>query len=279
MPNIYADLHMHTTHSDGKLSPSDLVNKLNENQVSVISITDHDTISAYNYVDTSKLNSYIKLISGTELTVYFNKKEIHMLAYGFDLNNAELISYLNSIREQREERAEKIIRQLHTKDVQITYDELKKKNPKAILTRSHIAELLYQKGIVSSPWHAFKGLIDDNSLNVPKVEFKNFDQAIKIIKTAGGFCSLAHPMNNFSQIQLYYLVKFGLRAIEISHPSNSQVNQKRLQGFAKQYSLNTTGGSDYHGRTDREEKNIARFGLDEASFDKLKRQTKIEFLN
>ena len=70
-----------------------------------------------------------------------------------------------------------------------------------------------------------------------------------------------------------------MRAIEVYHPANSAVNQKRLTGFAKQYSLNITGGTDYHGRTDNEEKNLGRFGLDEAAFDKLKRDTKIEFVN
>lgn len=273
MKKIYADLHSHTTHSDGKLSPKDLIAKAKSKGLSVLTITDHDTISAYEYV-----NGDIHLMIGVELTCYFDKREIHLLAYNFDPSDKVLNQYFTDIREQREIRAKNIIKQLQTRDVQITYDDLKKRFPLAILTRSHIAQVLSELDIVKHPWHAFKSLIADEHLNLPKVNFFTVEDAIKNIKKAGGFTSLAHPGKYYSDMQLYSLIKWGMKCIEVKHPSHNESTEKRLLNFVKQYSINFSAGSDYHGRNEDEEKFIGNFGLTEEQFEKLRRKFKINFL-
>lgn len=270
MSKIFADLHSHTFHSDGTYSPNELAGKFKHSGVHVFSITDHDTISAYKYLDTD-----LKFILGCELTCYFENKEIHLLAYGFDSNNNEIENYFSILREQREERAADIIKQLHIKDVQITFEELKKEFPKSMLTRSHIASLMAKKGIVNSPFHAFKKLLSNEHLNIPKLDFLKTEDAIKLIRKYGGFTSLAHPGNFYSDLQLYSLVKSGLDSVEVKHPSNKQSTEKRLKSFAKQYSINSTGGSDYHGRNQNEEKYLGKYGLNEEQFDKLNRKFKL----
>jgi hypothetical protein len=274
MSKIIADLHMHTTHSDGLLSPKDLQSFMKEKGLEYISITDHDTINAY-----SEIDSRINVIMGVEFTCYLNDKEIHLLAYNFDPSFTGLQAYFENIREQRDFRAESIIKQLHTKDIQITFEELKNRFPTAILTRSHIAQLLSEKGVVYKPRDAFKSLIADWHLNLPKVEFMTAKEAITIINKAGGFTSLAHPGKYYSDLELYYLVKCGMKSIEISHPSHKPLTQEKLQSFVKQYSLHFTGGSDYHARTDYESDLVSQYGLEVNQFEKLHKNMSIKLVN
>ena len=273
MNNIYADLHSHTTYSDGKLSVSELIEKAKSHNIKVFSITDHDTISAYN----EDING-IKILYGVELTVYFNSKEIHLLAYNFDKDNFELNTYLDSIKEQRANRAKNIINQLRNKEIDISFDEIYNKLDGDIITRSHIADELIEKKYAKNVYEVFTSFLSTDNVTLPKVNFIDFEDAIKLVRNAGGFVSLAHPNKHFTQTQLYNMIKNGMRCIELYHPSHNFYTLKNLTSFARQYQLNVSGGSDYHGKYYSEEKSIGHFGLTEEQFERLNKEFKLNLV-
>lgn len=273
MNNIYADFHSHTTCSDGLLSVSELLEKVKSLNIKCFSITDHDTISAYKQVDTS-----INLISGVELTVYFNGKEVHLLAYNFDLKNEELNNYLNSIKEQRVNRAKNIINQLKNQQIDIDFDEIYNKLKGEIITRSHIADELIEKKYAKNVYEVFSNYLSNDHVSLPKVNFIEFEDAIKMVKSAGGFTSIAHPNSNYSQLQLYNMIKQGLRCVEVYHPSHNFYITRHLNTFVKQFQLQSTGGSDYHGKFQNEERNIGHYGITEEQYKKLDKEFKFNVL-
>ena len=273
MNNIYADLHTHTTASDGKLSTQELLVKAENNKIKVLSITDHDTINAYKDIFTN-----VNLVLGVELTVYYNNKEVHLLAYNFKQDNPAINEYLNSITNQRIKRAKNIISQLNAKEINISFDEIYGKLKGSIITRTHIADELIEKNYAKNIYDVFQKILSPDRIAIPKVEFIKLEDAIKIVKDAGGFVSLAHPNRHFTSLQLYNMVKQGMRCIEIYHPSHSVYTKKTLQSFAKQYYLKQTGGSDYHGKHKLEEKNFGHYGLSEEQFFQLNKEFHINYL-
>lgn len=273
MNNIYADFHSHTTCSDGLLSVNELLEKVNSLNIKCFSITDHDTISAY-----SQINSEVNLISGVELTVYFGGKEVHLLAYNFNLKDSELNTYLNSIKEQRINRAKNIINQLRNQQIDISFDEVYDNLKGEIITRSHIADALIEKKYAKNVYEVFSNYLSNDKVALPKVSFINFEDAIKLVKNAGGFVSIAHPNSNFTQLQLYNMIKSGMRCVEVYHPSHNFYITRHLNTFVKQFQLQITGGSDYHGKFQNEEKNIGHFGLTEEQFKKLDKEFNLNIL-
>lgn len=273
MNNLYADLHSHTTNSDGKLTTKELLNKAEEKNLKVFSITDHDTITAYKDISTT-----LKVVSGVELTVYFNNKEVHLLAYNFDLKNEELNNYLDSIKEQRVNRAKNIITQLNNNNINIAFDEIYNKMQGNIITRSHIADEIIEKDYARNIYEVFQNILTDDKVSIPKVEFINFEDAIKLIKNAGGFVSIAHPNKHFTSLQLYNMIKQGMRCIEVYHPSHNFYTVRSLQSFAKQYQLKQSGGSDYHAKHKSEESNFGHYGLSEEQFENLNKEFKFNYL-
>lgn len=265
MRNIYADLHSHTTFSDGRLTYQELSKKAKDKGIGVLSITDHDSIYAY------KRSGYeIELFPGVELTVKYGKKEFHLLAYNFDPEHKELNDYLDGLFSKREERAEKILNQINEKRPDLTFEELKKLFPEAVLTRSHIADLIINKGYTRSPYDVYTKIINPKKINLPSLEVLDLENAIKLIRKSGGFCSLAHPSRYYTQSEIYQFIRLGMRGIEVWHPSHTRHYTKRHESFAKQYQLVKTGGSDFHGRTMDEERNFGHYGLSEEQFLLLK---------
>ena len=265
MNNIYADLHMHTLCSDGKHETAKLTEIIASQNIDVLSITDHDTILAY-----SQLPSGVDFVSGCELTLQFGPKLIHMLAYGFDLGNEILNNYLKSIKEQRINRASVIFNQLINKGLELSLDDFLENAKSEVITRTHIADYLIKNEFVKNNYLAFEKYLSDKALDIPPaMKVHSVEEGMKMIAKAGGFCSLAHPGNHYSQDELYQLIKFGMRGIEVYHPSNGRVATKRHTTFARQYQLKITGGSDYHGRHTGEDYNLSHFGLSKTQFEAL----------
>ncbi len=265
MNNIYADLHLHTLCSDGKTDATRLFEIIKAQNVSIMSITDHDTILAY-----TQLPSGVSFVSGCELTLQFGDRLIHMLAYGFDLFDKSLNQYLQKIKEQRIKRAGVIVKQLVSKGLELSLEDIIDNSRSEVITRTHIADYLIKKEFVSSNYIAFEKYLSDRALEEPPaMEVHSVEEGIKMIARSGGFCSLAHPGNHYSQRDLYQLTKYGMRGIEVYHPSNGRVATKKHTTFARQYQLKITGGSDFHGRNFSENYNISHFGLSKTQFEAL----------
>ena len=283
----YIDLHCHSTFSDGTLTPEELIDKARELKLSHLAITDHDTISgldsAYAYASNF---SDIEIISGIEITVTMPKSpfeghEFHMLGLGFDISHPALLSAMEFMKEARNDRNHRTIKALQEEGVDITYSEVEALAPDGVLTRTHLARLMLEKGYVATLDEAFKGYFQGNAkTNLPKNSLLP-REAIEIIHSAGGVAILAHPMRyGLSHHMITQLVmslsRAGIDAIEAIYYSHSLEDERFLRGLALSEKLLISGGSDYHGKNRNVELGIGygelRIGLD--IWEKLKRRVK-----
>ncbi|WP_350345039.1 PHP domain-containing protein [Proteinivorax tanatarense] len=240
------DLHIHSTCSDGSLTPEEIVKKASEKKLKIISITDHDEISAYKLAKPKADKLDIKLIPGVEINTEVNKKEVHILGYFIDVNNKYLIEGLEKLREQRELRVKKISEKLTHLGYPLTYDEVCQVSQGKSIGRVHVAEAMIKKGYVSSIREAFNSfLATSEKAYVPRYKLSP-NQAIKLIHKAGGVAVLAHPVQIQDDQLVTELTKF-VDGIEVYHSDHSSEDIKKYLSYAEKSSLIVSGGSDCHG--------------------------------
>lgn len=242
-----ADLHTHTLASDGALTARELLEKGKKKGLKTISITDHDTISGF--LDGIEIAAEIgiELIPGIEISTIWKTKEIHILAYGFDYKNEELSDLLRSQKRARVKRMKRIIKELQSQGIDITYDEVWAEAGQGNMGRPHAANVLVNKGYVSSFAEAFIRYLSSKKLDSIKTEFAEIDTVIKTIHNAGGVLSIAHPGPIYSQDEIDQLLSLGIDGIECIHPSHNFNVQKTFTDLAKSRNILVTGGSDFHG--------------------------------
>lgn len=247
-----ADLHIHTNASDGALSPAQIVQQAGEKGLHTISITDHDTIKGYQQAVPVVQETEIELLTGVELTVRWEEKEVHLLGYCFDPEDEDLVNLLLMQRKARRERMASIVNHLQKQGIAIDLDEVKAEAGFGNIGRPHAAAVLIDKGVVGSFGEAFIRYLSAEKLNGIKTNYCTIDEAIEIVKNAGGVVSLAHPGPLYSSKEIDRLISHGLDALECIHPSHPFPVQRNFSKKASGENLLITGGSDYHGnrRTD-----------------------------
>ncbi|MBK8663355.1 MAG: PHP domain-containing protein [Ignavibacteriales bacterium] len=247
-----ADLHTHTTHSDGWLSVESLLRRAILQQVDVLSITDHDTVSGF--IEAEKVNTKygLKLVPGIELSAQYNEFEVHVLGYYFDTNNKQITEYTETLKIDRLQRCNRIVDKLKAEGVDISLDEVKAECKGEIIGRPHIAKALIKKKIAKNFSHAFRSFLGNNAASYEKKYFISPTDAVKMIHDAGGIAVLAHP-GNFDDNTLSIILQENFDAIEAIHPSHSTPQQQKLINICKEKGIPYSGGSDFHGgnATDR----------------------------
>ncbi|MBI5216915.1 MAG: PHP domain-containing protein [Ignavibacteriae bacterium] len=267
-----ADLHTHTTCSDGALTPEQLVAKAQESGISILSITDHDTIEGVERAQTRGKELGVSVLTGIEMSVSWNHQEIHLLAYCFDQHNAELCSCLELFRVQRIQRAEKMVKKLNTMNLPVTLNDVMEKAANGVVCRPHIAEALVEKKLVGSYSEVFNKYIYDNGPAYEKKQEFPLEKAVEVISRAGGLMFLAHPGKNFTEKELANLFKTGIDGIEVVHPSHNQETQHYYRGIANEYFLLESGGSDFHGGLRGDEKNFGQVGISPHAVERMRQQ-------
>ena len=267
---IEADLHTHTTCSDGMLTPGELVSKAHRRGIKVLAITDHDSVSGYEPGKKTSDELGIRLIPGVELSVQFHRRELHVLGYGFDNSHEALQEYLGYFVEKREQRAEAIVDQLYKMGFRLDYDTIRSNNPDAAIGRPHIARALVEAGYVKNTGRAFaKYLGDGRPADVPK-ELPYAQKAIEMLHKAGGIAILAHPGHWVSDREINDLQLVGLDGIEIIHPSHTAMLTDFYARVADKLSLIPSGGSDFHGKRADDEYNFGKIGLTHEQFQRFR---------
>ena len=247
------DLHLHSYYSDGELSPNELIKQAKQKNISIIAITDHDTILGVKNI--TYKDNYVQVIPGIELSAKVDKGRMHILGYGIDIKNKELNDKMNELRDNSLNSILSLIEQLK-KDYNIFfgYDDIKELiNSNRNLGRPEIAKLCIKHGYASSVDDAFdKYLIDAYN----KIRKNNkgilYEECIKLILNSGGIPILAHPKTlNLNHNELIALIKDmvekGLKGIEVYHSSHSQEEINLYLDIAKKFNLLISGGSDFHG--------------------------------
>ncbi len=251
---VAADLHAHTTASDGTYSPSQVVAYAHRAQLLAIAITDHDTCAALSeaeaYADTL-VNREVQIVPGVELTCEFHGKEVHILGLFIQPNSAELVAEMSRLCTRRTERFHAYIAALATAGTVLdmgTVDALASHT--ASLGRRHVAQLLERAGHARSRQDAWRRFIAPSSSQVPPKLLVPYERGIHLIHTAGGIASLAHPPEHFGANELSELHTAGLDAIEAKFPAAKVNRRQTLTRTARTIGLGITGGSDCHGDAD-----------------------------
>ncbi|MEN8193387.1 MAG: PHP domain-containing protein [Bacteroidota bacterium] len=254
------DLHMHTSYSDGFYSPFELIQKAQERNLDIISITDHDSVNAIEEAVTIGQDYGIKVIPGLELSTDIEDKEVHLLGYFIDISYPELKKYLSFFREERYYRAVRIVKKLNSIGIEISIDDVMKVAKNSAVGRPHIALALLNLGIVNEYYEAFEKYLRDNGPAYERKIHVSPQSALKLINDAGGLSFIAHP-GHLKESILMTLINAGIDGIEVVHPSHNNYQQKFYRGIVSQYCLLESGGSDFHGGKKGDENNLGAYLL------------------
>jgi len=243
------DLHIHSNHSDGVLSPEQIVDLAANRNLWAISITDHDNISAVEIAQQYSQELGIYVIPGVEFSAHQDAyDDIHFLGYFFNPRNNQLREYIARLHFERLKRAKRILAILRQIGVSIRLEEVQRKAVNGPIGRPHIADLLIEKGFARNYWEAFYHYIGDKAIAfVPKYQLTPV-KIINLIHAAGGLAVLAHPRFEIIEQYLPFWVENGLDGIEVIHPRFSHLQIECLKEIADRFKLLKTGGSDCHGK-------------------------------
>ncbi len=239
-------MHIHTTKSDGILTPSQIVEWAIKLELKGISITDHDTVDGIEEAikksyDTKKLH----IIPGIEFSTLYKEKEVHILGYFIDYKNKELLDITERIKLYRTNRAREMVNKLKKFNIYIE-DILNLDNEEISFGRPHIARALMKKGYVKSMQGAFeKYLIKGKPGYVPRFKL-SVEESIKIIKEANGIPVLAHPGLLDKALNINEICEMGIEGMEVYHTKHSDNETKHFLDMAKKMNFFITGGTDFH---------------------------------
>ena len=248
------DLHCHSTVSDGKLTPQELLARAVERGVDVLALTDHDTTGGIALVqkeiDDNQLA--IKLISGVEISTCWENKDIHIVGLNFDKDHPAMVEYLANQSVIREERAMEIARRLEkTNLIDNVYQGSKEIAGEGQIGRGHISRYLIAQGLVKDNAAAFKKYLARGKVGYAPSPWLDMKSAIDVIQLAGGQAILAHPMGYKLSGKWIRKLTIAFKAaggdgLEAAGCQLAPPHRQHLAGLALEYDLLASAGSDFH---------------------------------
>ena len=251
MDHRIIDLHVHSTESDGTLTPKDLVAEAKKAGLAAFALTDHDTCQGVCKAMPLAASAGIELIPGIELSTDYHGKEVHIVGLYIDIENEQLLKKTAEYRKCRSERNALMVEALQKEGLSITMEELVAENPDCVITRANIARFLYEHGQIKSVREAFDRYIGDHcKCYVGRLKVASTD-AVRLIKEAGGTAILAHPLlyglsNTNLQKMIDELKPAGLDGLEAIY-STYTGEEQQMKRLARENGLLISGGSDFHG--------------------------------
>ncbi len=241
------DLHLHSTCSDGNSTPEEVVARAAALGLSTISLTDHDSVSGVAPAQKAGEAHGISVIPGSELSVQFEGLDIHVLAYFVDPENDLLIESLTLYREERRNRAERIIARLNRMGIRIKFEQVLAKADGASIGRPHVADVLVEEGFCFSSNEAFNKYLGFGKSAYEQKYVMAPSEAIEVIHHAGGVAVIAHPILYRGDEMLPRLIGEGFDGIEVWHIKHKAEDSRRYGLLADKFGLLKSGGSDCHG--------------------------------
>ncbi len=244
-----ADLHLHSTASDGRLSPAELVQKSVEAGLTIIALTDHDSVNGIvPALETAKTFPNLRVIPGVEISTNIPKGEMHVLGYFIDYTHPELETTLKKMRNSRQERMQGMIAKLRGLGLSIEWERVKEIAGSSTMGRPHLAQAMLEKGYIPSLKEAFTKYIGWGKPAYVERDKMTPQEAVELILQANGLPVLAHPLTpNDPEAMVIELKASGLVGIETYYDGYTTEEINRLLSLAQRYGLIATGGSDYHG--------------------------------
>ena len=245
-----ADFHLHTTASDGSLTPSQVVEWAKRTGLEVIAVTDHDSVSGLDEAIKRGKELGVKVIPGIEISS-FSSCEIHVLGYNFDYKNPDFKQDLAKVQGMRKERNGAILKRLSELGMPLSFTA-----EMDGIGRLHMAKEMVEKGYAKDVNDAFERYLGPKGKAYQEIKRTTPMDAVKLIKKYGGVASLAHPKKYLLDKKLDLLVgglkAHGLDGIEVEYPRYTDYDKAEFRQIARKYGLVCTGGSDFHGDEDKD---------------------------
>lgn len=241
------DLHVHSTASDGTLSPTALVEEAYAHGVAALALTDHDTMDGVDEARRAADRLGIEFIAGVELNTDSPAGEVHVLGYYIPTDDTWFQRFLANRRRAREVRAHKIVDRLHGLGYPIEFADVERAAANGAIGRPHIARALVEAGYMSSVREAFERLLHRDGPAYVKRESLTPTEAVQAIVRTGGVPVLAHPGRMSDQSIIPELIEAGLAGLECYYPEHSPEQTEHYIAMARMHDLVVTGGTDYHG--------------------------------
>jgi predicted metal-dependent phosphoesterase TrpH len=244
------DLHVHTTFSDGDMTPEDVVESACEIGLAGIAIADHDEIAGVDAAERAGRACGLRVIPAVEFSTYEGKADIHILGYFLNRRSGELLEHLTKFRDARRNRGIEMVERLRDMGVDIDVDSVLEIAGGGAVGRPHIAQALLRNGAVANYEEAFRKYIGLHSpAYVQKYQLRPHE-AFRIIKDAEGVSVLAHPGTLKRDDLIPGFAAQGMRGLEVFHPKHNRWAIERYKQMADKLGLVATGGSDSHGSKD-----------------------------
>jgi predicted metal-dependent phosphoesterase TrpH len=245
------DLHSHTNESDGSLAPSRLIEDAVRAGVTVLAITDHDTLTGYDLARPSAQAAGLDLVCGIELSTKLRGHSTHLLGY-FPAPDAleEFRGWVGGQQRARKDRNIRLVVRLRELGFDITLEEAEARG-RGMTGRPHFAAILLEKGYVQNYRQAFDDYLDESAKAYVYRQEPTFAEGVAVVRQAGGIASLAHPTRVHGDVaeMMPELCAAGLNAIEAYHSDHGPEETAYFVELARRYGLLVTGGSDFHGET------------------------------
>lgn len=271
---IAADLHLHSTASDGVLSPSAVMRRVAAAGLRAASLTDHDSMEGTEEAHQEAERLGLNFISGIELSAGDGRREIHVLGYGLDPRHEALDAHRRRTYDVRRRRVLAMVERLRSLGHDIRLEQALDHVGDGMPGRPHVARAMVDAGIVPDVAEAFRSfLAEGGAAFIPKPVF-HVHEAIALIRSAGGVAVLAHPGQHFTDHEIAALSRAGLGGIEVRHPSHSSELESYYRRVAERFGLIATGGSDYHGAREGDEHALGQYGVEMGVMERLAARVK-----
>jgi predicted metal-dependent phosphoesterase TrpH len=242
------DLHSHTTASDGQHAPHELVALAARAGVTVLAVTDHDTVAGLAEATQGAEQHGLTLVAGIELSAFVQRREVHILGHFLDAENPSLRDFAALLRTERQRRMEQMVERMRSLGYPMSMEDVYRVAGQAHLGRPHLARALVDKGWCTSTKEAFDRFLGDGRPGWVDRYRLPHEEAIHLIHQAGGTATLAHPgSSRMERYDIQQLVQAGLDGLEVFHSDHNPSVRSKYLKIAHALQLVPTGGSDFHG--------------------------------
>ncbi len=264
------DLHAHTTVSDGQLTPGELVRAAATSGLSAIAVTDHDTVEGIPGAIEEAEQLGVEIVSGVEVSATFRNVAVHVLGLFVEHREPWLQKFFSEAKERRVERVHRIVERLGRVGVVVDPRQVFAKSGHGTVGRPHVAEVLVEQGVVATMTDAFDAYLGENGPAYVGYDRVSFEDAVGLIRRAGGVSSLAHPVLLNDDALIPDMAALELSAIEVFHHEQNPAKRAEYAELARRLGLLVSGGSDFH-RPDASGETHLGCELPPEAFDALRR--------
>jgi predicted metal-dependent phosphoesterase TrpH len=246
-----ADLHSHTTMSDGTQTPTEVVELAAQLGLGAVAITDHDTTGGFEEAYQAGEKLGVEVIPAVEMSTVYDNQSIDILGYFIDPNHLAFRKLLDKQRTIRQTRNRLVLDKLETLGISIDIKEIDAQqegtSTEKNAGRVHIGQILVERGLVGDLNEAFDKYLGADGLAFVSLNNTSPQESIEAVKACGGVTVIAHPGLYKRDDLIPIIAKMGLTGLEVNHPDHTEEDKRRYAALAQQLNLIPTSGSDYHG--------------------------------